>query len=77
MQKKIKQKDYFNSSKTDIVVAYFNIGTYNVENAHLAVAYKGNILPAGNNLFKVKNRNTRPRYEICSKLTLNTPEQRH
>ena len=26
-------------------------------------------------LFKLKNRNTRTRYEICSKLTMKTPEQ--
>ena len=29
--------------------------------------------PAGNHLFKVNNRNTKTRYEICSKLTLKTP----
>ena len=28
-------------------------------------------------LFKVNNRNTRKRCEICSKLTIKTPEQRH
>ena len=28
-------------------------------------------------LFKVNNRNTRRRYEICSKLTIKTPERRH
>ena len=27
--------------------------------------------PAGNNMFKVNNRNTRTRGEICSKLTIN------
>ena len=30
----------------------------------------------GNNMFKVNNRNTRTRYEICSKLTVKTPERR-
>ena len=34
-------------------------------------------LPAGIYLLKVNNRNTRTRYEICSKLTINTPERRH
>ena len=29
------------------------------------------------NLIIVNNRNTRKRYEICSKLTLKTPQQRH
>ena len=32
--------------------------------------------PAGNYMFKVNNRNTRTRYEICSKLTIKTPERR-
>ena len=29
---------------------------------------------AGNYMFKVNNRNTRRRCEICSKLTMKTPE---
>ena len=33
-------------------------------------------LPAGNYMFKVNNRNTSTRCEICSKLTITTPEQR-
>ena len=32
--------------------------------------------PAGNYKFKVNNRNTRTRREICSKLTIKIPEQR-
>ena len=32
--------------------------------------------PANIYLFKVKNRNTRKRYEICSKLTIKTLERR-
>ena len=28
-------------------------------------------------LFKVNNKNTRKRCEICSKLTIKTPERRH
>ena len=32
--------------------------------------------PGGIYLFKVNNRNTRKRCEICSKLTIETPEQR-
>ena len=31
--------------------------------------------PAGNYMFKVNNRNTRTRYEICSKLTIKTRER--
>ena len=30
--------------------------------------------PAGNYMFKVNNRNTTTRYEVCSKLTVKTPE---
>ena len=33
--------------------------------------------PAGIYLLKANNRNTRTRCEICSKLTINTPERRH
>ena len=33
--------------------------------------------PAGNYMFKVNNRNTRTRCEICSKLTIKAPERRH
>ena len=35
-----------------------------------------NNIPAGNYMFKVSNRNTRTRCEICSKLTIKTPERR-
>ena len=38
---------------------------------------KPNLIPAGIYLLKVNNRNTRTRCEICSKLTINTPERRH
>ena len=31
--------------------------------------------PVNTFLFKVNNRNTRKRCEICSKLTINTPER--
>ena len=37
---------------------------------------KNKIHPAGIYLFEV-NRNTRKRCEICSKLTIKTPERRH
>ena len=33
-------------------------------------------LPTGSYIFKVNNRNTRIRCEICSKLTTKTPERR-
>ena len=35
-----------------------------------------NEYPAGIYLLKVNNRNTRTRCEICSKLTIKTPERR-
>ena len=38
---------------------------------------KEHLLPAGNYMLKVNNRNTRTRCEICSKLTIKTPERRH
>ena len=34
------------------------------------------IYPAGNYMFKANSRNTRTRCEICSKLTIKTPERR-
>ena len=38
---------------------------------------QGELHPAGSYVFKVNNRNTRARYEICSELTIKTPELRH
>ena len=35
------------------------------------------LFPAGNYIFKVNNRNTRTRCEICSKLTIKIPERRY
>ena len=35
-----------------------------------------NLFPAGIYLLKVNNRNTRTRCEICSKLTIKTPDYR-
>ena len=34
------------------------------------------MFPAGICLFKANNRNTRTRYEICSEVKIQTPEQR-
>ena len=34
------------------------------------------ITSAGNYMFKVNNRNTRARFELCSKLAIKTPERR-
>ena len=35
----------------------------------------GKMIPAGNYMFKVNNRNTRTRCEICSNLAMKTPER--
>ena len=43
-----------------------------LQNPHNLAAF-----PAGIYLLKVNNRNTRTRCEICSKLTIKTPERRH
>ena len=43
----------------------------------LGKPYSFNVFPVGIYLFKVNNRNIRTRCEICSKLAIKTPEQRH
>ena len=44
---------------------------------NLLALIKTNLLdPTGNYMFKAKNRNTKARCEICSKLTVKTPERR-
>ena len=44
---------------------------------HTYVCVLGVKIPDGNYMFKVNNRNTRARCEICSKLTIKIPERRH
>ena len=73
-KKKFKQKDCLNIQNTDIVVFYYNLVTYTVESICIVVSYNGNIFPTGSYLLRIDNRNTRPRCEICSKLTLKIPE---
>ena len=43
---------------------------------HLLISVAWNINPGNIYLFKVNNGNTRERCEICSELTIETPEQR-
>ena len=50
---------------------YANINANNTKQKQ-----KNSYSPAGNCMFKVNNRNTRARCEICSKLTIKTPERR-
>ena len=54
-----------NRDRCDLITSSINEVSICVENC-----------PAGIYLFKVNNRNTRTRCEICSKLTINTPERR-
>ena len=41
------------------------------------INHLGDLVPANIYLFKVNNRSTRKRCEICSKFTIKTPERRH
>ena len=51
---------------------YFYVRTKKLLNFHICIS-----VPACNYLFKVNNRNTRTRCELCSQLTIKTPELRH
>ena len=53
------------------IVSTFLVG--NSTTSHYLIKY--NNYPAGNCMFKVNNRNTRARCEICSKLTIKIPER--
>ena len=43
----------------------------------LSMWFKNLMIPAGKYMFKVNNRNTRIKREICSKLTIMSPERRY
>ena len=43
----------------------------------MSITYENCDIPVGICLLKVNNRNPRTRCEICSKLTIATPERRH
>ena len=47
-----------------------------MRNLRYIFLYEDEYIRAGKYLFKVTNRNTRTRREICSKLTIKTPERR-
>ena len=53
-------------------------GWYNTfrKNVTISTSSTNAEFPAGNYIFKINNKNTRTRCEICSNLTLNTPERR-
>ena len=57
------------SSKTN--VSFLN---YYMKLPHCHVVVTTTAVPAGNYMFKVNNRNTRTRCEICSELTIKAPE---
>ena len=48
------------------------VSVVSIRNSEKIITY-----PAGIYLLKINNRNTRTRCEICSKLTVKTPERRH
>ena len=55
-----------------VLIPDFNI----YRSRSVMMKYVNTINPNGNYMFKVSNRNTRTRCEICSKLTRKTPERR-
>ena len=54
------------------MLAYFFSRSLSIVYENLTIR----LFPAGIYLLKVNNRNTRTRFEICSKLTIKTPERR-
>ena len=53
----------------------FPIGKYQLKVKKKDIEATSIDVPAGIYFFKVSNRNTRPMCEVCSKLTIKTPEQ--
>ena len=62
------QKSTFHNDQT---LKYFNARVW----SHILMT--SNKTSVDNYMFQVNNRNTRTMYEICSKLTIKTPERRH
>ena len=61
-------------------MSWSNIGginLFNFDGNPKCVLLDKNKEPASNQLLKLSNRNTRKRYDICSKLRIKTPERRH
>ena len=70
MQKLTMMQKQFMLLSTDVI---------DISGGEIGIAYSTNECgrnPTGNYMFKVNNRNTRTRCEICSKLTIKTPERR-
>ena len=64
-------------SQTALTRHWGNSLPLSVYTLHLWVYRATSVYPAGICLLKVINRNTRTRCEICTKLTIKTPERRH
>ena len=64
--------DFLNHRK-QIAVLIFQASYSAKANAEVPLGFR---FPADNYMFKINNRNTRTRCEICSKLTIETPERR-
>ena len=69
-EKAIDFLDTLNSDKLKLKLLSMLLALTESSRAH-QICYS-----AGNYLFKVNNSNTRTRCEICSKLTIKTPERR-
>ena len=64
-------------SKQHVLLYLPLIYSYGTKNMSVSLSsYTTGSNPTGIYLFKVNNRNTRKRYEICSKLTIKIPERR-
>ena len=50
---------------------------FRVKSEEILFSLNVSAYPANIGLFKVNNRNTRKKCEICSMLTIESPEQRH
>ena len=53
---------------------HISLRYHNRSNLYVLLDFWNKINPTGNYMFKVSNKNSRARCEICSKLTIKTPE---
>ena len=65
------------NSVTHFMHLLFFCSLWKHQDTGISRCFQGYRDPASIYLFKVNNRNTRARCEICSKLTIKTPERRH
>ena len=69
--------DFINLLPRHVAINYLKLKSYTSKIQRIVSSIGFIRSPAGNYMFKVNNRNTRTRCEICSKLTIKTPERRH